>query len=86
MTEPKETTMATIQGTRDNPIEGRLASTPKPKDKKAPRSILKGKNNNKNEDKKEKIEGKHEQNNDIAALHQIADEARKRTMKKLETT
>jgi hypothetical protein len=64
MTEPKETTMATIQSTRDNPIEGRLASTPKTKDKKAPRSILKGKNQDKNEDEKEKIEEKYEQYDD----------------------
>jgi hypothetical protein len=54
MTEPKEMTMATIQGTRDNPIEGRLASTPKPKIRKPLVLSSKGKTRTKTKTKRKR--------------------------------
>jgi hypothetical protein len=65
MTEPMKTTMTTIKRTRDNSTVERSEGTANPKDRKAPCSILKGKNQDANEEEKQKNDKKTKLDDDI---------------------
>ena len=67
MSEPMDTTMAVTKRTRDNSIVATAPSTPNPKDRKTPRSILKGKPIGKNKEETKEKEDDEDTDEEIAA-------------------